>query len=668
MAAQPGVKIGVKSEGFYRVTVSELQTGGFDTNTDPTNWQLYLNGIQQAINVVAGSHIEFYGKAVDTIDSETGIYFLINGPQPGKRIADTFRRRVGGFVVAPHYDYTFKRRDRAVYTSTILNGERENFYGAVMTPTAPGIVNFEVDGMDFSTQKSKLFVELQGLTLVAHQVQVKLNGEILGVIGGSNRNLFTGNFDVPISLLQNGTNTLEFLPLNASDINLVSSFRVDYKRFYKAIQNQLPFYTRNMNVTNVSGFTSPNVRIFDTTYQNEPELITNVTVEPANKQGTEYNVHIPANRTRQMFAVEDSALKQVSSIVQNHPSTIGEPTNAADLIIITHRDWLTESNAWAAYRQNDGLTVEVMDVEDVYDEFDYGVKGSRAIKNFLQYAKNNRSDPPDYILLMGDASYDPKNYTGTGGDSFVPMQFIDTQYEETGSDEGMADFDNDGLAEIAIGRIPARNPQEITTVLSKVNDFESTLPTAWGRGALCASDLPNGYDFEGKCVRVSNQLPASIPKTYVNRGQTDAKTVLLNAMNSGKYIVNYSGHGNAGAWVNSSFFHTGDVPTLTNQNNLSIFTMLTCLNGYFIRPQVDSLSEVLLKTPEKGAVVVWASAGQTTPDVQEILASRFFNQLGTNPNMIRIGDLVKDAKANLNGGRDVRLSWALLGDPTLKVK
>jgi hypothetical protein len=94
--------------------------------------------------------------------------------------------------------------------------------------------------------------------------------------------------------------------------------------------------------------------------------------------------------------------------------------------------------------------------------------------------------------------------------------------------------------------------------------------------------------------------------------------------------------------------------------------MLTCLNGYFVQPN-DSLSEVLIKNPNGGAAATWASSGLTTPDVQEQMATRFFSQLGAG-NITRIGDLIKDAKTAITFGRDVRLSWVLLGDPAMKVR
>lgn len=95
--------------------------------------------------------------------------------------------------------------------------------------------------------------------------------------------------------------------------------------------------------------------------------------------------------------------------------------------------------------------------------------------------------------------------------------------------------------------------------------------------------------------------------------------------------------------------------------------MLTCLNGYFIHPVNNGLSESLLKKSNGGAVAAWSSTGLTTPDIQEVMARRFFKQLGIGA-MNRIGDLITDSKTVVTGGRDVRLSWVLLGDPTLKVR
>ncbi len=74
-----------------------------------------------------------------------------------------------------------------------------------------------------------------------------------------------------------------------------------------------------------------------------------------------------------------------------------------------------------------------------------------------------------------------------------------------------------------------------------------------------------------------------------------------------------------------------------------------------------------MKSPAGGGPVAWASTGKTTPDDQKVMATRFYSQY-TLSSMSRVGDLVKDSKSILQGGRDVRLSWALLGDPALRMK
>jgi hypothetical protein len=346
---------------------------------------------------------------------------------------------------------------------------------------------------------------------------------------------------------------------------------------------------------------------------------------------------------------------------------LGIPTHAANLVIISHKNFLTQAETWANYRRSQGFAVKVIEVSEIFDEFGYGLSTAFSIREFLRYASQNWQTPPSYVLLIGDASFDPRNYQGHGYNNFVPSKIVNTVYMETASDEWLGDFNNDGLSELAIGRIPSRDTASISTVFGKVTNWESSLSNPLSRGALFAYDLPIGYDFEAMSNRLKNQLPAGTSATLISRGQPDASAAVISAMNTGKYLVNYSGHGALGVWGGTNFFTTTMVPQLTNASNQSIFTMLTCLNGYFHQSQYDSLSEALLKSPNGGGVVTWASTGKTTPDVQDVLGQRFYQQIGAG-NIPRIGDLVKDAKTAVVGGTDVRLSWVLLGDPMLKVR
>jgi hypothetical protein len=217
----------------------------------------------------------------------------------------------------------------------------------------------------------------------------------------------------------------------------------------------------------------------------------------------------------------------------------------------------------------------------------------------------------------------------------------------------------------------------MTTALLRVQAFEQPAMQSLSRGAIFAYDDPNGYDFQAMSVRIAAELPAGTPSVLIGRSDTDAANLLMTELNTGKYIVNYAGHGLVGAWAVTAFFGNGSVPMMRNNDKLSIFTMLTCLNGYFINPtSPTSLAENLANaqwtdsgnvTYQTGGIAVWASTGLTTPDVQEMMATRFYNRIGAGT-IPRLGDLVRDAKGVLVGGEDVRNSWVLLGDPMLKVR
>lgn len=670
VAAQPGVRIGIKKEGIYRVSRAELQAAGFDVNASPALWQLYVGGVQQSINVSnGGAYIEFYGRGIDTPEADTQIYYLLVGAQNGKRIGTTVARSVGGRFLSPGFTQSLTKKERYSYFTYALNGDAENFFGTYISNDG-ATVNFNLPAVDFTSPNATIDIGVQGLTNIPHQTRVVLNGIDIGPVAGNFRTLATRQYTIPTSSLRSGTNTLQLTASNGtdglSDASLFQSVKVTYARRYQAEQNQLSFYTPNYRAINLDGFTSPNVRVFDITYADSPTVIANLSVTP-NDGG--YRVSLPANRGRVMYAVDDSAIASVASISQNAPSTLSTSAHNADLIIVSYKDWMTQANDWAAYRRASGMSVEVVNIEDVFDEFNFGVVDSLSIRSFLSYAKNNWQTAPRYVLLIGDATFDPKNYGGVGNFNFIPTKFFDSIYGEAASDDALVDFDDDGLAELAIGRAPSRNAADVTQLLNKTKVFEQTSAQGFSRGVIFASDSPIGWNFEETSGRLRDLLPAGTNSIMINSGEANAKTRLLSELNTGRFFVNYAGHGSLASWSSSNLFTKSNATVLTNGDNLSVFTMLTCFNGLFTQPDVanEGLGEVLLKAKTGGAAAVWASTGETTPDIQEIMATRFYQQLALG-NIKRLGDLANDAKSVINAGRDVRLSWVILGDPTLKVR
>ena len=309
----------------------------------------------------------------------------------------------------------------------------------------------------------------------------------------------------------------------------------------------------------------------------------------------------------------------------------------------------------------------VVDVEGIYNEFSYGNKSPRAIKEFLGYALANWKRAPSYVLLAGDATFDPKNYLGGGDNDLVPTKLIDTQFMETASDDWFADFDMNGLAELAMGRLPVRTAEEAARVVGKIVSYDSSRPS---EGILLVADKNVGYDFDGSNDKLRGLIPSSFRVEQISRNSLDdvtAKGRLLDAINQGQKIVNYTGHGNIGQWKDN-LLTNDDVAMLTNRDSLSLFVLMTCLNGYFHDPSALSLGEALLKGERGGAVAVWASTGMTVPTSQSSINQELLRLvLDTSKRAPTLGEATMKAKSVM-ADLDVQRTWVLFGDPTTRLR
>jgi len=697
VVSQPGAKIAVRAEGLYRVRLSELQNAAPSVFTigNVANWRLFKEGNEQAIitaSDASGPYLEFYGKPIDTRESDTRVYYLIvDAAQPGLRMA---RQRVlaASTGTAISYPAVVEKKERTTFIGTIFNEDAENWWGRPITSTGTN-VPVTLSAVDFSQPTAVVDVKLQGWSLTANQpsVRVTLNGNLLGDISTINYQVpFSAQFTVPTSMLVEGSNALGLTSNYGSNTELFDSVQVSYARKYQSLQNRVGFSVPNGQQSVITGFTGSQVRVLNLQNEDRPSVIGSV---PVQQNGATFTATVPAiarNKGQKMFAVEDAGLMTAFSVTGNNPSNLSSSIRNADLIIVSHSaaDFMAAAEVWANYRRSQGFNVVVVDVADILDEYSYGSLSAVAVRNFLRYAHTNwPSQVVDnqYVLFLGDGSTDPRNYAGFGYWDQVPTMIVTTVYQETGSDEALADFDGDGLAEMAVGRVPFRTAAAITTAFNKTVTFESNPALQQvSRGAVFAYDVPNGYDFASMSQDLASYLPVATPKFFVPRGieptppppntlavDPSAHTNLINAINAGRYLVNYSGHGAQSIWSSSTFLHNSHVTSeLTNAANPSVFTMLTCLNGYFIGHNGlndDSIAELLLKAPNGGGPATWASTGLTTADVQMVMGRRFIEQIGRGV-IPRMGDLIRDAKGVIPAGGDVRFSWALFGDPMLKVR
>jgi peptidase C25-like protein len=574
-------------------------------------------------------------------------------------------------TIAPaNFAYTVEQKDRFNYFLNVLNGDAENFFGRVLSSVAVNQTLTAPNPDSTSAGPVRLEIALQGVSILSHQVNIQLNNVALGSLNYFGVDHAVQSFDVPLSLLQNGANTLTFTPVAGGGVSLVDYARLTYPHAYRADSDKLKFNVRGTQSVTVDGFSTPNVRLIDYT---DPLAVT--IAQPATQAtASGYAITVPINSARGkaqrlFYAIPDGQFLQPASLVLNQPSTLNLASNAADFLIIAHKDIIPALGPLVAARQNQ-FTVSVVDVDDIYDEFGYGLHGPQAIKDFLSFAVTHWSVTPRYVLLAGDASYDPRNYMFAGNFDLVPTKLVDATYNETASDDWLADFDNDGTADIAVGRLPVRTASDASLLISKIVNFA---PANVPQDALLVADdpgTPAQWDFETANDDVQALLPASMTVQRVNvrtePSIAQATADIVSGLNQGRAIVNYSGHGSINVWSGSSIFDNAHATALTNGDKLSFVIVMDCLNGFFHDPNLQSLSEAFLLAPNGGAVAAFASSGLTSTPGQRQMELQLYSSLYGGQS-IRVGDAIRTAKA-ATSDFDVRRTWIYFGDPSLKIR
>jgi hypothetical protein len=570
--------------------------------------------------------------------------------------------------------YDVQLKERFVYFSSLLNGPAENYFGgSLLTPPVTKtlkVTNLQTDSLGTAFLK----IGLQGTSSQAHLVNVLLNDVMIGSISFDSQQYAEQTFNLAVSQLHEGDNIIKFVIAGGSgDHSLYSYARLTYPRTFRADGDTLSFSQRAAQSTKIDGFTTSNLRVLDVSDPNAVQEVRPV-IESA---GAGFSATVPstgakAKGSRTLLALPASSFLHPASLVFNQPSTLnqgGNPANAADLLIISHQNFIPSLAPLISKRQGEGFTVKVVDIEDVFDEFSYGMHTPQAITDFLAQARSAWTQAPRYLLLVGDASYDPRNYEGVGNFDFVPTKLIDTAFLETASDDTLTDFDGDGIPEIPVGRLPVRTLAEANLIIGKIVNFS---PGNVPQNALMVADTQGSYffNFEDANDQVSALLPPgmTVQKVYRRLEPSDATTRadIISKINSGTALVNYSGHGNVDVWTGAPIFSASDAMALTNGNKLPLVIVMDCLNGYFASPPIDCLSEALVKAPNGGAVASFSSSGLTIPTGQHQMGQTLFQLLYSGP-PIALGDATRQAKSATTD-TDVRRTWILLGDPTMKIR
>jgi len=229
------------------------------------------------------------------------------------------------------------------------------------------------------------------------------------------------------------------------------------------------------------------------------------------------------------------------------------------------------------------------------------------IKNYIQNAYLSWDVPPEFVILVGDVT----------GNYIIPSFYVDgylTLYDVSDHPYTLLDG-TDYFPDIFIGRISIQSLMDLTTIISKIINYESTQVAGdWYNKALMISCVDPEYGMYTHYITKMN-----IGSKLYNSGfqQVDFFTYPLNVgipqlidiINGGYSLINFRGFGSPNYWSNSYGYHflnSVDIPSMNNGFMLPMLTSMTCGGGDFAFVDDQCFGEVWMKegssTNPKGAI------------------------------------------------------------------
>jgi len=378
---------------------------------------------------------------------------------------------------------------------------------------------------------------------------------------------------------------------------------------------------------------------------------------------------------RRYLAVSRDAVRRARATI---PAISGleRTSNQADYLMIGSREFLEAARALQLHREAQGLAVEAVALEDVYREFGFGESTPEAIHSFLSYAFHHWQRPaPRYVLLLGDGTYDFKNFLGTGFEhQRLPPFLVKTRFMWTASDPSYAAVDGeDSIPDMAVGRLPAASATELSVMVDKILAYETSDAVGLGGPLVLVADDPDlAGDFESDAEATARNILGGrdVRKLYLrDLGPEETRARIQESFDAGISILSYIGHGGIHLWADETILRSSSIASFAPQPQQPIVLTMNCLNGYFQFPFFDSLSEALVKARDKGAIATFSPSGLSLHGP----ASRFHEALMrelVSGQHVRLGDAVLAGQSAFvaSGTLPELVSiYHLFGDPALVI-
>ncbi len=373
-------------------------------------------------------------------------------------------------------------------------------------------------------------------------------------------------------------------------------------------------------------------------------------------------------------------------------------TEAVNLVIVTHPDFWSQAQEVARlHRDSDGIKVLVCTPQQVYDEFNGGTPDATALRYLMRAQYDLDSSRELNLLLFGSGTYDNKGYKSQN----TPYNKLLTYQSDNSVDNTIYSYVTDdffGMIEagsggnvpssrmaIGVGRFPVHTQSEADRMVQKVKAYRMrSSDDHWRQRLVFVADDDNDQNlcYTWQSDTLVKRVEKDNPEMQSLRLFTDSYTKVIGAssssypqvnakllsyLNQGVLLVNYLGHGSPEGLAAEKFFDRADIAALHN-TRLPIFFTGTCDFAVYDSPSPSGGIELLL-SQQGGAGLVISTSRTVYSNDNYLLARAFVSNLFVRDEQGRgrtIGQVLQSAKNALSGNTN-KLSYALLGDPALRV-
>ena len=690
-------KVSVWRDGVYRITYSDLQAASFPMPFNPKQLQLFNLGKEQFIYVEGESdgvfdstdYIEFYGKKNDgsldtrlykdpnhqlnksfSLFTDTASYFLTVNYNPlvtNKRmVVETDVNFIGYTTLSYFISEAFKDyRNRYVtyQLAEVIDSEYDEGEGWFSGFITTGPQTFPLPVPNVSTDPSAPIAVANAVLMggnndgYQHTIALDVNGT--GVSGSFYAYAVT-KFNFPLSAnstIQNGTANFIFTPGTqplVTNQTAVSNISMRYPHTFS-------FAGENGNFRKMilPGNLSPNKSLISITNLNltAPKLymLSGDTVKrvPMVGSGTSWQALVPTYNADKVCFITDSVhttatgqmyIAPVNTDPQRFARFINyQYTSQGDYLIVTNKKLWNKATDYKNYRASTGFTPVMADVDELYDQFAYGIaKHPLSIRNFVQFAVDTFVLKPEYLLLIGK-SVSPirTRLTGSNNVTVIGNNWNTNLVPTFGyppSDMLLAINENDPVPvpQVAVGRISASTEADVQAYLDKIVAHDLLLqqcPQEWMKRILHFGGGNNSYQqdqikdiLEGFEAIAEDTLMGADVFTFLKTSsdpiQVNLSQYLQSLIDSGVTMMTFVAHASG-----TSFDISTDLPqNYHNKDRYPLVLANSCFVGDIHDP-IRRIAEDFVLLPDKGAIAFVAEPSVGYLENLEIYSGYFYKQV-----------------------------------------